>query len=455
MSLKCRKWKKGSRICKCVQTEDGYYGCQSYIEIPSVNDILADSQKKERQKYIDDIKKSIREDQAALVLGAGISKPCKMPLWGPLISKMMGYAIQYDIIGKEHPRLYEKDSFERNRLLTQSQDLISGDLSLLGKVNALETAEYVAQLFDIDADSRYLRQKLEEGAIGRMVHQIIDESMTPKELLCDDLTDLKDVKDSIINKGLSPVQAVKNFGPSKVAAQNTMFAVSYLLSSDNGIRRAMTYNYDPLVQEHMMDLYGLDSSQLLTHPGKWGESIAGKADLREIYHVHGFVAGHRHLEKNYKEVFPEKSGPLVLSEDSYYRIERNEAYNWSSSIQSNFLNKYQCVFIGFSAEDFNFRRILRQMGDKPTKKSPHYLILVINDWISNFYEDVCQSCVKKNKKENKKMTSLMVDNIAADATLLLQYALECRAAYWRRFNICPVWVTSNEISGLLAGLIDP
>ena len=75
MSLKCRKWQKGSRICKCVQTEDGYYGCQSYIEIPSVNDILADSQKKERQKYIDDIKKSIREDQVALVLGAGISKP--------------------------------------------------------------------------------------------------------------------------------------------------------------------------------------------------------------------------------------------------------------------------------------------------------------------------------------------------------------------------------------------
>lgn len=450
MSLKCRKWQNGNRICKCVQTEQDYCGCWSSIEIPLVNDILADAQKEEHRKYIDNIKKSIREDQAALVLGAGISKPCGMPLWGPLISKMMGYAIQYDVIGKDNPHLYKKDTPEGKRLLTQSQDLISGELSLLGKVNALEAAEYVAQLFDVDADSSQLRQKLEGEAIGRMVHRIIDESMTPEELLCDDRTGLNDVKDSIIRDGLLPVQAVMKAGFSRVAAQNTMFAVSYLLSSDKGIHRAMTYNYDPLVQEHMMDLYGLDKSQLLTHPGKWGEGTTGKVNLREIYHVHGFVAGHRHLEKNYKEVFPEKSGPLVLSEDSYYRIERNEAYNWSSSIQSNFLNKYQCIFIGFSAEDFNFRRILRQMGDKPTEKPPHYLILVIDDWISNFYEDVCRSCMKKNKR----ITRVMVNQIATNAILLLQYALECRAAYWRRFNICPVWITSKEISGLLASLID-
>lgn len=455
MPLNCRKWQKGSRVCKCTQTQKDYCGCWSSIEIPSVNEILTDAQKKDRQKYIDEIKKSIRSDEAALVLGAGISNPCKMPLWGPLISKMMGYAIQYDMIGKDHPRLHSKDTSEGRRLLKQSQNLICGELSLLGGVNALEAAEYVAQLFDIDADNNQWRQNLEEEAIGRMVHKIIGKSMKPEELLCAEDTGLPDVKQSIVNDGLSPAAAVKKAGHRKVASKNTMFAVSYLLASRGGIRRAMTYNYDPLVQEYMMSLFGTDKSRLLTHPGKWGEGVPGAADLCEIYHVHGFVAGQRHLNMCCKEIFPETSGPLILSEDSYYRIERSEAYNWSSSIQSHFLNRYRCVFVGFSAEDYNFRRILRQMGDMFTEKPPHYLIMTIDDWIINFYENVCQSCLEKSKKEKKKLTADKVDDIATDAILLLQYALECRAAYWERFNIRPVWVTVNETANLLAGLIDP
>jgi len=450
----CRKWICGKDgVFHCTQTDKSPCGCQSSIQYPrNINDILNEDQKRERNRAIQKIRESIWNGRAALVLGAGISKPSEMPGWNGLISKMMGYAIQYDQLNREGSTVIKTaDKVERARLLELTRSLADGRLSLLGNVNTLESAEYVAQLFDTAAAGPGLRRRLEGRAIGSMVRRIVEQSKKPEDLLRAPKTGLQErVREC---KSRSPCatipEIVAEIGEKEVARKNAMFAVSYLLSSENGIRRAMTYNYDPLVQEHMIDLYGVDSGQLITHPGLWGTGSVGP-DSREIYHVHGFVAGSRHLKKSNSQVFPEKSGPLILSEDSYYRIEREEAYNWSSSIQSYFLNRYQCIFVGFSADDYNFRRILRQIGEERTAQ-PHYLILSVRKWISDIYEDVCRARISQAKQAAAKAE---MEKIPEDVILLLQYILECRAIYWkRRFNIYPIWATVEEIPQLLTDLL--
>lgn len=395
------------------------------------------------------MKELIKTGQTALVLGAGISKPAEMPLWGPLISKTMGYAIQYDLVGNPQPRFCAKDTPEGKCLLDQSKNLIDGKLQLLGKINPLEAAEYVVQLFYDGASKGRTRRRLEETAVASMISRIVDASKTPQELLFRDAPELMDE----VSRGVGLPEAVAGVGAAEIAVRNTMFAVSYLLSAENGIRHAMTYNYDPLVQEHMLDLYGVKETNLITHPGQWNKDATEDTGIREVYHVHGFVPGQRHLNRRCDRVFPSSHGPLVLSEDSYYRIEREESYNWSSSIQSYFLNKYNCLFVGFSADDYNFRRILRQRGitDNADPPRPHYLILTIDDWVQNIYQDVCRA----NIGEDSTMSADDVEKLSQDSILLLQYALEARANYWQRFKINPIWVTKEDIPQLLTSLLAP
>ncbi len=450
--ITCKKWACGEDgAFRCIQTNKLFCGCQSSIEHPlGISDILNDQQKQEREKAIADIKESIRNHQAALVLGAGISHSSRMPSWNQLISQMMGYAIQYDQLNHEGSGVIKTVSKkERTRLLELTHSLVDGEMSLLGKVNTLESAEYVAQLFDTVAAGSELRRNLEGRAIGSMVRRIVDQSMTPEKLLLDSKTGFQNQIEELKknNDCISLTEMVEKIGLEKVARKNAMFAVSYLLSHNDGIRQTMTYNYDPLVQEHLMDLYGVESKKLITHPGMWGQRDSGP-DIREIYHVHGFVPGKRHLARHDNQVFPEESGPIILSEDSYYRIEQEEAYNWSSCIQSFFLNRYQCLLVGFSADDYNFRRILRQIGEDKTVHR-HYLILSVRKWIGDTYEDVCRARLKgkgKVSEDEKKQ-------ISKDAILLLQYILECRAIYWKRFNIYPIWVTVDEIPQLLTDLL--
>lgn len=436
---------------RCLQCRDYPCGCDATVNFPAIDNLLHQEQRQQRNTYISHVKDGIKNGQAALVLGAGISKPSEMPLWGSLISEMMGYAIQYDLVGKAAPRLYTKDSPEGGHLLEQSRNLTSGSLQLLGKVNPLEAAEYVVQLFYDGATKGQARRQMEEAAVASMICQIVNASKTPKDLLFSKGTPLPDLRDAV-NNGTPLPEAIKKKGMAEIAARNTMFAIAYLLSAANGIHCAMTYNYDPLVQEHMLDLYGVDKAQLITHPGQWSKDTAKAGETREIYHVHGFVAGQRHLDRHCDRVFPSSSGPLILSEDSYYRIEREEAYNWSSSIQSYFLNRYNCLFVGFSADDYNFRRILRQRGatDEAEPTHPHYLILTIDDWIRDIYQDVCRANIGKDST----MSANDVEKLSQDSILLLQYALEARADYWKRFGIIPIWITVDEIPQLLTSLLE-
>lgn len=449
--LKCSKWPASHSPYICTPEKNACSGCSLQGKPSSVIDLLDRDQTVERNGCIEAIRKSIKAGQASLVLGAGVSVPAGMPTWTALISKMLGYAIQYELL--ERYLLYSSDNSVRNDINSQlplTKEMISGKIKLLGNVNTLESAEYVSQFFDDLSAERWIREKLPEISVGTMVARMIDSTDTPEALFR---------KSYHLEKPLT--DAAIALGWKEIAKKNTIFAVSYLMAQDSGIRQAVTYNYDPLVQENLLELFGIPKEKILTHPGKWNEEKNNSSDLRQFYHVHGFVYGERHAEKaecqGFHRVFPSESGPLILSEDSYYRIEQEEAYNWSSSIQSYFLNRYNCIFVGFSAEDYNFRRILRQMsstfnnneGHDSSNHPWHYLILSVDNWITDTYKAICTA-----HWSNSKTASIKVQTqIDQEVKLLLQKILTSRAKYWKRFGIQPIWVLREEIPTLLTTLL--
>ena len=455
-SLECKNWSvtiKNSR--KCSSNQNACDGCEFKEAPKSVVELLNNNQIKDRNNRIADIKESIHKGKAALVLGAGVSVPSGMPMWDELISKLLGYALQYDLLNDcllHGSTAEERKKFEEPIHLTQG--MIDGNLCILGNVNTLESAEYVAQLCcDCNAE-KWIQEKLPELSIKSMVSQLISSSDGPQDLI-------EKEQNKRTERGEEKYTDAELREPENTANMNTMFAVANLMACDNGIHQAVTYNYDPLVQEHLMDLYSIPARSILTHPGRWNEYNDDTPNLRQFYHIHGFVCGNRHLkdchDTDWERVYPQETGPLVLSEDSYYRIEQREAYNWSSSIQSYFFNKYNCIFVGFSAEDYNFRRILRQMGDTldgegnaKTSHPWHYLILTVDGWVKDIYKAVCRAYWKSHKKVKEDAS----DQIGQDTKYLLQKVLASREQYWVRFGIKPIWVTKDDIPGLLTGFLE-
>ncbi len=392
----------------------------------------------DRNQVLEQVRKSIRADNAALVFGAGVSKPAELPAWTGLISCMMGYAVQRDALKSDLHTDAERDS-----LLRISELLIHSKLELLGNVNPLESAEYVVQFFgDENLHGLLATDELRELAVKSMVKKLIDASLTPEQILkkiyaLKSPPFLKGVCTDL-DAGVPTAQAVMGIHP-QIASLNTLFAASYLMARDtNGIRRAITYNYDPLIQEQLLTLYGLKPDAVFTHAGKWRGRPATHA--RELFHVHGYISGTRHCEAGLENVYPTDSGRIILSEDSYYVLEREEAYNWSSSIQSTFLNRYHCIFVGFSAEDFNFRRILRQMGQRQRNDRAHYLILSVDNLIK---------ATNKAADEARTNGEVLSDE---DIVPLIDRLLHCREQYWVRFGIHPIFAIREEIPDILLSL---
>lgn len=473
-NIKCSRLQYNHCKYRCKAYPGHHCGCESIIDFSSVEKLLRQEQWDNQNRYILQIANNVKNMKAALVLGAGVSIPAGMPNWVGLVSKMLGYSMQYDRVGSLFGN--ESENIDENKRKTiLSKELISGKLKFLRGINTLESAEYVSQTFDDVALPREIRDRLPDVSIKTMVRSMVNETKNPYLILAEYCVGHKDspitkrlpqiIQEQIANNSIKDEDLLYEIQQlisqtdihQSVASINTTFAVSYLLSCANGFRTAMTYNYDPLIQEQMIQLYGKDSRKIVTHPGKW--NVGGEGET-EIFHVHGYVPGDRHRMLSgtnsclYGRVFPESSDHLILSEDSYYEIEKSGVYNWSSTVQSHFLNKYNCVFVGFSAEDYNFKRILKQLepvSEKYPEARPwHYLILTIGDIIKQTYEDVCRYYVHRYSNAMPENTA---EEIALDCKVLLQYTLACKEKYWNRYHIQPIWVDVKDIPELLLRLL--
>lgn len=394
--------------------------CPACVSLPTVELLLGQDAKAARA----DIRQAIAEDRATLVLGAGISIPMEMPNWLGLISKMAGYVRQYVDYADELPT----ESEAARRLSVElEQALISEDLTLFNGVNVLESAQYIEQALRDVAGRKSVQELLKET-----LSIIISQSLTPARWVQEKW-----------KKDYPRRNPMRNRNRLLVARHNSLCAVAYLLCTKHGFRRALTYNFDTLVQEFLIDIFRVNPSRIFTHPGEWSEfSRKGVKDPIDIFHVHGCIPRREKL-KEPSCAFPKKSEQIVLTESSYYDTEQFGAYNWQNSIQSYYLNRDQCVFVGFSADDYNFRRILRQMGKRKDPK--HYLILTIDNVVQETWAAVCR---------RRLLSNVSAEQVREEALQLLKLQLDMKTKYWNQYGFHPIWVTIKDIPAFLLSLVE-
>lgn len=397
--------------------------CPSCVSLPTVELLLDPDARKNRSRYQMEIRQAIAEDCATLVLGAGVSMPMGMPNWLGLISKMAGYARQY----VDHADEGLKDNEDVRRLCVGlEKELISGELTLFNGVNVLESGQYIEQALRDVAGKKSVQELLKET-----LSIIVARSLTPTQWI-----------EEKWKKDYPRCSPRRN--RLLAAGHNSLCAAAYLLCAKHGFRRALTYNFDTLVQEYLIDIFQVNPDRIFTHPGEWSKyPRKGVRDPIDMFHVHGCIPRRENLKKP-SCAFPKKSERIILTESSYYDTEQSGAYNWQNSLQSYYLNRDHCVFVGFSADDYNFRRILRQMGSE--KHPKHYLILTIDNVAQETWATVCR---------RRLFSNVTAEQVREEALQLLKLQLDMKTKYWNRYGFHPIWVTVEDIPTYLLSLVEP
>lgn len=426
--------------CKYLgECGNGQYGCHvkgrekdctDVIELPGVEELLSEEQRKTRITYLKEIRAALKKGRAVLAVGAGVSIPMNMPNWGGLISQLAGHALRYDDY-KDGTRDEERINGvepERGRFIELERALMRGELKLMGGVNVLEAAQYIHQTLERSAGVGS-----SVAALKGILSIIIEESF-----------DREAVKEWYRTKhGMEKDAKVTNH---MLVRDNSLLAVAYLLRAKGGFRRAMTYNYDTLIQEYLISMFRVPLKHVVTHCEGWNWTDRG-VDPIEIFHLHGCIPRKRNEGKY--PAFPKESREIILSEDSYYNIEQHSAYNWQNSIQSYFLNRDTCVFVGFSADDYNFRRILRQMGGRAADSAApwHYIFFTIDDLVKDTWKSVCRYHLAEGEGQTTR------EEVRAETVALLERELEMKKRYWERYHFRPIWVTVDDIPDTLLSLL--
>ena len=137
-----------------------------------------------------------------------------------------------------------------------------------------------------------------------------------------------------------------------------------------------------------------------------------------------------------------------------------KAYSWQNSVQAKALMDTSCAFIGFSGDDYNFRRIIKNVDC--ACKPRHYIFFCLNDLFHELYQEEVDkryeeellmsaaggdSEVKKDeiRRELLEDKNFVYENIQLIDRLFAQYH------YWRRHGIIPIWTTFDELPELIHG----
>lgn len=138
----------------------------------------------------------------------------------------------------------------------------------------------------------------------------------------------------------------------------------------------ITYNYDDLL-EFCLDKVANASSHEVQVICDCDERKTDNSQRINIHHPHGALS----IKRNR---FSKESEHIILTEHSYYQMEQ-KAYSWQNSVQAKALMDTSCAFIGFSGDDYNFRRIIKNVDC--ACKPRHYIFSALTTCFMN--------CIKK------------------------------------------------------------
>lgn len=400
--------------------KEKYQGNSSIIEKFFGRDISEFNTKK-----LENIKEEIAKGKVTWVLGTGVSVPAKLPQWKELLTRMWIRVCELDS-GKTEENYAQWYATARRTILNSNKkiDVYNGKVNetiqgnapdFLNGLNVLESAEYIYNFFmDFVADESF-------GKSWSGMPDLIMKELT-RECLEVSLS-VSDLKKALETEVLGKLSA-------------------YLAAE--GTQRVITYNYDNLLEFCLSEFTDIEESSLNIFYDK-SKNKSEKEDCVNIYHPHGYLP--------IVDVYGKKGGEserIILTESSYYQMEE-KVYNWENSIQAKSLVESSCVFIGFSGDDYNFRRIIKNLetdanGDEPR----HYIFFCINKVIDLVYGKSAKDYARdKWMSEEKAFEAIRNSDEYAFEKVQLINRLYAQEMYWRKHGIIPIWTTYKELPDMI------
>ncbi len=416
-----------------------------------VQNLLLDEVFKLNDRNLKKLKSRLRENQYTFCLGAGVSISAGLPDWYTLLARILGrllylsnnkYLDSRDNAGSYsayHEAKYEifKQFAANAEFQEKLKDSYAGKYRyMLAGEDTLELAEAVYELiFKITTASR-INMGAVDGLTGDgqnwkeltdfYLKQLVKEICRPKKKIEDMVEDVL----GVIVKILVEVEPC-------------------------GKREIITYNYDNLLEEGLRTLGKVADTEICSFGSSKTVKPKEKKGQYLIYHVHGFLP----VTDNPEDAASE-SERIVLTENSYDDIGKM-GYDWVNVIQSYKYHTSNMVFIGFSGQDYNFRRILRNLSVDGEVR--HYIFICIDDIVERVFktqkdeidarypEDPVKASEEFGKLLNNK-TGLR-EKYAFELVILNQM-LSAKSVYWEKHGLMPVWTTISQLPKALGKLIE-
>jgi hypothetical protein len=209
-------------------------------------------------------------------------------------------------------------------------------------------------------------------------------------------------------------------------------AVGALCQRSPLISRLVTYNYDDFVEEEWkkrrLPFNVVKSAK--------DEIIEGATN---IIHIHGYVP---------RKGKGSPSDEIVLGEGKYYRF-CNHPYDWVNIVQFATLFQYHALFIGFSFNDPNVRRLL-EISRKQAPKKRHYAVLrkIHADDLARSISHILDLNLDEGEDREKVVRALTEVSSSIDWLYTMQ------AGLYDRLGLDVLWISDfSDIPELIDGIL--
>lgn len=438
-----------------------------------LEDILDEELLKVNQENLNDLKKKLKDGGVTFVLGAGVSMQAGLPAWDGLLAQVWARVLETEIPTKSQKwkdirreeyaeasesarkKAREGKSTEEDYIVKAGKAFGGEYKRLFSGMNLLEVAEYIRNYVKtiLPVDSKEERRHLEASIIDSMIKEVTQ----------------------------IPDGEIQNM-VSRMEGSFLQRLAAFLAEKEDTYRcDVITYNYDNLLEFFLLKHEKCDMSRIhLVCEGEEDKSFQN--EKINIFHPHGYLSV---VDSGNNQNDTEK---IILTESSYYEIE-GKAYCWENSIQAKALIDSTCIFAGFSGQDYNFRRMVKNMEhieDENNKK--HYIFFSIDtlaetlfggealkrmkkEAISEILSDSSitsaeaanrinalvdsdeigrnadgRACYAKYIKQNAASDEFAYENVQLIHFLYAQYM------YWSYHGIFPIWTTYEELPKIMQEL---
>ena len=363
-----------------------------------VREILFANAERENREVWNELCTKLQTELWMLCLGAGISISAGLPDWHKLLAKIIGH-----ILSMEIPEEYRNEKLIFKKI---GDALAGGYKEIFSGMNVLEVAEYARN---------YVYEDLDENSdrVNWFMNFFIQEA-------CWTDVELNKENTEIIN--------------------STLGAVARLMKSDRDalIHNAITYNYDNLLETYLRNICACRRDQV--------HSITKEDAIRDfeikdwnIYHVHGRIPVIEHPDET-------MSKSVILTESDYYKEEQVN-YSWTNTIQSYAIVRANLIFIGFSGADYNFRRIIKYVGQDDIKPRERYIFFSVDDIVWAVFQKELEG--KKDKKayldECIRQMNEPGNEKYSFEKLYINYMVRAQTQYWKNHGLKVIWSSHEEL----------